>query len=297
MLKGHSHVVIPRSVCSLSRCQVYTVKPKKPNSAVRKVAKVMLTTGKSVPPLFTTPRAILNFCPQSCHCVYPRRRAFYSRALVQHIVHSAVHLCSPFHALSRLCRPHSRYIQLPFLLTLTRILTPSTGGRTQDLPGLKRVGLRAFIRCKADRFPCRYKIIRGALDLGGVAGRAVSRSKYGSKSHLMGLYYGLLKNAVHSEKAEVGLVCILCMIGIALHIIQHALEPVSTRFNFGNQVLVLKFASLYSAAFSLESLPYFSNLDWLQVRQVGKAVSEQNAKREGELISAKRSRIAAVIHV
>ena len=27
----------------------------------------------------------------------------------------------------------------------------------------------------------RYKIVRGALDLNGVAGRAVSRSKYGSE--------------------------------------------------------------------------------------------------------------------
>ncbi len=29
---------------------------------------------------------------------------------------------------------------------------------------------------------CRYKIVRGALDLNGVAGRTRSRSKYGSKS-------------------------------------------------------------------------------------------------------------------
>jgi small subunit ribosomal protein S12 len=37
------------------------------------------------------------------------------------------------------------------------------GGRTQDLPGV------------------RYKVVRGALDFGGVAGRAKGRSKYGVK--------------------------------------------------------------------------------------------------------------------
>ncbi|KAL7423259.1 30S ribosomal protein S12 [Cryptotrichosporon argae] len=37
------------------------------------------------------------------------------------------------------------------------------GGRTKDLPGI------------------RYKVIRGALDAGGVAGRTKSRSKYGVK--------------------------------------------------------------------------------------------------------------------
>ena len=35
------------------------------------------------------------------------------------------------------------------------------GGRTKDLPGV------------------RYKVVRGALDFGGVAGRTKSRSKYG----------------------------------------------------------------------------------------------------------------------
>lgn len=37
------------------------------------------------------------------------------------------------------------------------------GGRVQDLPGV------------------RYHIVRGSHDLGGVAGRVVSRSKYGTK--------------------------------------------------------------------------------------------------------------------
>ncbi|GAA5872137.1 hypothetical protein JCM1840_006330 [Sporobolomyces johnsonii] len=90
-----------KGVCS----KVYTTKPKKPNSAVRKVAKVKLSTG----------RAIIAYIPGEGHNLQE---------------HSVV---------------------------LVR------GGRTQDLPGAK------------------YKIVRGALDLGGVAGRAVSRSKYGTK--------------------------------------------------------------------------------------------------------------------
>ncbi|GAA5971757.1 hypothetical protein JCM11641_001500 [Rhodosporidiobolus odoratus] len=90
-----------KGVCS----KVYTVKPKKPNSAVRKVAKVKLSTG----------RAIIAYIPGEGHNLQE---------------HSVV---------------------------LVR------GGRTQDLPGAK------------------YKIVRGALDLNGVAGRAVSRSKYGVK--------------------------------------------------------------------------------------------------------------------
>ncbi|GAA6004864.1 hypothetical protein JCM10207_008432 [Rhodosporidiobolus poonsookiae] len=90
-----------KGVCS----KVYTVKPKKPNSAVRKVAKVKLSTG----------RAIIAYIPGEGHNLQE---------------HSVV---------------------------LVR------GGRTQDLPGAK------------------YKIVRGALDLSGVAGRAVSRSKYGVK--------------------------------------------------------------------------------------------------------------------
>ncbi|GAA6010004.1 hypothetical protein JCM11491_005824 [Sporobolomyces phaffii] len=91
-----------KGVCS----KVYTVKPKKPNSAVRKVAKVKLSTG----------RAVIAYIPGEGHNLQE---------------HSVV---------------------------LIR------GGRTQDLPGAK------------------YKIVRGALDLGGVAGRAVSRSKYGTKA-------------------------------------------------------------------------------------------------------------------
>lgn len=90
-----------KGVCS----KVYTTKPKKPNSAVRKVAKVKLSNGRSV----------IAYIPGEGHNLQE---------------HSVV---------------------------LVR------GGRTQDLPGAK------------------YKIVRGALDLGGVAGRAVSRSKYGTK--------------------------------------------------------------------------------------------------------------------
>ncbi|TFK28019.1 ribosomal protein S12 [Coprinopsis marcescibilis] len=80
-------------------------KPKKPNSAKRKVARVKLSTGKSL------------------------------MAYIQGEGHNL--------------QEHS--------VVLVR------GGRTKDLPG---VG---------------YKLVRGAVDFAGVAGRATSRSKYGAK--------------------------------------------------------------------------------------------------------------------
>ncbi|KAG8920707.1 hypothetical protein FRC03_010821 [Tulasnella sp. 419] len=80
-------------------------KPKKPNSAQRKIAKVKLTNGNHV----------LAYIPGEGHNLQE---------------HSVVLL---------------------------------RGGRTQDCPGV------------------RYKVVRGALDFGGVAGRKSSRSKYGVK--------------------------------------------------------------------------------------------------------------------
>lgn len=85
--------------------KVSTQKPKKPNSAVRKVARVKLTTGKTV----------TAYIPGEGHNVQE---------------HSVV---------------------------LVR------GGRVQDLPGV------------------RYHLVRGSHDLGGVASRTTSRSKYGTK--------------------------------------------------------------------------------------------------------------------
>lgn len=85
--------------------KVYAVKPKKPNSAQRKVVRVKLTTGKTV----------IAYIPGEGH------------SLQEHSV------------------------------VLVR------GGRVQDCPGVK------------------YKCVRGALDLLGVAGRKTSRSKYGAK--------------------------------------------------------------------------------------------------------------------
>ncbi|GFZ49019.1 37S ribosomal protein S12, mitochondrial [Saitozyma sp. JCM 24511] len=85
--------------------KVYTTKPKKPNSAVRKVCRVKLTTGKTT----------IAYIPGEGHNLQE---------------HSVV---------------------------LVR------GGRTKDLPGV------------------RYKVIRGALDFSGVAGRTRARSKYGAK--------------------------------------------------------------------------------------------------------------------
>ena len=90
-----------RGVCT----RVYTTTPKKPNSALRKVARVRLTNSMEVG----------AYIPGEGHNLQE---------------HSVV---------------------------LIR------GGRVKDLPGI------------------RYKIIRAALDTGGVADRKQARSKYGAK--------------------------------------------------------------------------------------------------------------------
>ncbi|KAI5122451.1 hypothetical protein M0805_008763 [Coniferiporia weirii] len=90
-----------KGVCT----QIFIMKPKKPNSANRKVARVKLTTGKSI------------------------------MAYIQGEGHNL--------------QEHS--------VVLVK------GGRAQDLPGV------------------RYKIVRGAYDLGAVVNRMTARSKYGAK--------------------------------------------------------------------------------------------------------------------
>ncbi|TFY69081.1 hypothetical protein EVG20_g3303 [Dentipellis fragilis] len=85
--------------------QIFTAKPKKPNSAKRKVARVKLTSGKT----------LQAYIPGEGHNLQE---------------HSVV---------------------------LVR------GGRAQDLPGV------------------RYKLVRGALDFGGVVNRVSARSRYGAK--------------------------------------------------------------------------------------------------------------------
>ncbi|KAG6896456.1 hypothetical protein C0992_008179 [Termitomyces sp. T32_za158] len=90
-----------KGVCT----QIFTKKPKKPNSSNRRVARVKLSTGKTL------------------------------QAYIQGEGHNL--------------QEHS--------VVLIR------GGRAQDLPG---VG---------------YKVVRGAMDLGGVVGRATARSRYGVK--------------------------------------------------------------------------------------------------------------------
>ncbi len=90
-----------RGVCT----QVKTMTPKKPNSALRKIARVRLTNGMEV----------TAYIPGEGH------------SLQEHSV------------------------------VLIR------GGRVKDLPGV------------------RYRIVRGALDAGGVRNRKQGRSKYGTK--------------------------------------------------------------------------------------------------------------------
>lgn len=99
-----------KGVCN----KVYTTKPKKPNSAVRKVARVKLTNGK----------VVTAYIPGEGHNLQE---------------HSVV---------------------------LVR------GGRVPDLPGV------------------RYHLVRGALDLQGVATRTTSRSKYGSKCLTVYMFAG-----------------------------------------------------------------------------------------------------------
>jgi small subunit ribosomal protein S12 len=90
-----------RGVCT----RVYTATPKKPNSALRKVARVRLTTGIEV------------------------------TAYIPGVGHNL--------------QEHS--------IVLVR------GGRVKDMPGV------------------RYKVVRAALDTGGVRDRKKARSKYGTK--------------------------------------------------------------------------------------------------------------------
>lgn len=85
--------------------RIYTVSPKKPNSAERKVAQVKLASGKQV----------IAYIPGEGHTLQE-----HSNVLVQ-------------------------------------------GGRVKDLPGVK------------------HRLVRGAMDLKGVASRKKSRSKYGVK--------------------------------------------------------------------------------------------------------------------
>ena len=90
-----------RGICT----RVYIITPKKPNSAMRKVARIRLTSGYEV----------------------------------------TAHIPGEGHNLQE----HS--------IVLIR------GGRVKDLPG------------------CRYHIVRGTLDAGGVKDRKNGRSKYGGK--------------------------------------------------------------------------------------------------------------------
>jgi small subunit ribosomal protein S12 len=90
-----------RGVCT----RVYTITPKKPNSALRKVARVRVTNGSEV----------------------------------------TAYIGGEGHNLQE----HS--------VVLIR------GGRVKDLPGV------------------RYHVVRGSLDIAGVAGRKRGRSKYGAK--------------------------------------------------------------------------------------------------------------------
>lgn len=100
--------------------QIFIMKPKKPNSAKRKVARVKLTTGKQ------------------------------TMAYIQGEGHNL--------------QEHS--------VVLVR------GGRTQDLPGVRYV-LKEPCSITMLNFVRRYKLVRGAIDFGGVVNRMKKRSKYG----------------------------------------------------------------------------------------------------------------------
>lgn len=106
-----------KGVCSL----IFIATPKKPNSAKRKVARVKLTTGKSL------------------------------MAYIQGEGHNL--------------QEHS--------VVLVR------GGRAQDLPGVQYVPVPSLANALLTVGTYRYKVVRGALDFGGVVNRATARSRYG----------------------------------------------------------------------------------------------------------------------
>ncbi|KAN0087449.1 hypothetical protein V8E55_006070 [Tylopilus felleus] len=108
-----------KGVCT----QIFIMKPKKPNSAKRKVARVKLSNGNS----------IMAYIPGEGHNLQE---------------HSVVMV---------------------------------RGGRTQDLPGVRYVRRCVLTTENTEAYLHRYKVVRGALDFGGVVGRMQSRSKYGVK--------------------------------------------------------------------------------------------------------------------
>lgn len=106
-----------KGVCT----QIFIMKPKKPNSAKRKVARVKLSNGNS----------IMAYLPGEGHNLQE---------------HSVVMV---------------------------------RGGRTQDLPGVRYALDCVCTEEDSKASFSRYKVVRGALDFGGVVGRTQSRSKYG----------------------------------------------------------------------------------------------------------------------
>ena len=112
-----------KGVCT----QIFTMKPKKPNSAQRRVARVKLSSGKTV------------------------------MASIRGEGHNL--------------QEHS--------VVLIK------GGRAQDLPGVRyaihNLNTSEYSHC------CRYKVVRGAFDLGGVVNRMTARSKYGGEYYLVSI--------------------------------------------------------------------------------------------------------------
>lgn len=63
------------------------------------------------------------------------------------------------------------------------------GGRAQDLPGVRYVVWMLLSKSDdgIESLDLRYKLVRGAVDFGGVVNRMKKRSKYGGQSYYQGI--------------------------------------------------------------------------------------------------------------
>ena len=144
-----------RGVCT----RVYTVTPKKPNSALRKVAKIRLTNqlirGGRVAATYKSKVPALERSPQRrgvCTRVYtttPKKPNSALRKVARVRLTNGYEVISYIGGEGHNLQEHS--------VVLIR------GGRVKDLPGV------------------RYHTVRGSLDCSGVGDRKQSRSKYGAK--------------------------------------------------------------------------------------------------------------------
>ena len=169
---------LKRGVC----VKVYTTTPKKPNSALRKVARVRLSNGFEV----------TAYIPGEGHNLQEHSVVMIRGGRVKDLPGVRYHILrgnldtqgvanrkkrrslygtkKPNSALRKVCRVRlstgtevTAYIPGEGHNLQEHSIVLVRGGRVKDLPGV------------------RYKVIRGALDTSGVSDRKQARSRYGSK--------------------------------------------------------------------------------------------------------------------